>query len=170
MNTTSLFPSTIDRVAKLTPDHVNKRVINRMEKNLSQNFSDRSQIEARLQELDREWDIDRAIETWASGAISLITLLGFSANRRIHALGWVVGGFLLTHALFGWCPPTMVFRRLGFRTAHEIESERFALKVLRGDFNRKPTKGRSERQGSSREISTAHAHEVLSMVGPELYH
>jgi hypothetical protein len=31
-----------------------------------------------------------------------------------------------------------VFRRLGFRTASEIDAERYALKAIRGDFERLP--------------------------------
>jgi hypothetical protein len=51
----------------------------------------------------------------------------------------VVAGFLLQHAVQGWCPPMPVFRRLGFRTQSEIDSERYALKTLRGDFRNLPT-------------------------------
>jgi hypothetical protein len=49
-----------------------------------------------------------------------------------------VAGFLLQHAVQGWCPPVPVFRRLGFRTQTEIDYERYALKVLRGDFQGLP--------------------------------
>jgi hypothetical protein len=41
--------------------------------------------------------------------------------------------FLLQHALQGWSPPVPVLRRLGFRTANEIEAER---RVLRGIASR----------------------------------
>lgn len=43
-------------------------------------------------------------------------------------------GFLFQHAIQGWCPPLPILRRLGFRTAEEINQERYALKALRGDF------------------------------------
>ncbi len=33
-----------------------------------------------------------------------------------------------------WCPPVPVFRRLGVRTCQEIDEEKYALKILRGDF------------------------------------
>lgn len=46
-----------------------------------------------------------------------------------------VGVFLFQHALQGWCPPVPVLRRLGSRTAAEIGRERYALKVLPGDFD-----------------------------------
>ena len=38
------------------------------------------------------------------------------------------------HGLQGWCPPVPFLRRMGFRTASEIDYERYALKALRGDF------------------------------------
>ncbi len=34
----------------------------------------------------------------------------------------------------GWCPPVPILRRLGFRTSFEIEQERQALKLIRGDY------------------------------------
>jgi hypothetical protein len=43
--------------------------------------------------------------------------------------------FFLQHALQGWCPPLPIFRKLGYRTKDEIAKEKYALKLLRGDFN-----------------------------------
>jgi hypothetical protein len=60
--------------------------------------------------------------------------LGATVDRRWFALPAVIGAFLLQHAVQGWCPPLPVFRQLGFRTASEIDYERYALKALRGDF------------------------------------
>jgi hypothetical protein len=42
--------------------------------------------------------------------------------------------FLLTHALIGWCPPVAIFRRLGFRTKSEIDTERELLVRALEDF------------------------------------
>ncbi len=52
----------------------------------------------------------------------------------------IVAGFLLQHAVQGWCPPVPIFRRMGIRTAREIDSERYALKIIRGDFESLPTR------------------------------
>jgi hypothetical protein len=41
--------------------------------------------------------------------------------------------FLFQHAI-QVCPAAELFRRTGFRTSREIETERVALKVLHGDF------------------------------------
>jgi hypothetical protein len=60
--------------------------------------------------------------------------LGILGNRKFFLFPAVVGGFLLQHAVQGWCPPLSIFRRLGIRTAEEIDWERYALKALRGDF------------------------------------
>jgi hypothetical protein len=107
--------------------------------------ADRTAISARIHELEQEWDIERVLEANAA-SIALIGLtLGATANRRWFVLPAVVAGFLLQHALQGWCPPLPVFRRLGVRTAREIHEEIVALKVMRGDF--------SERSDDARDIA-----------------
>jgi hypothetical protein len=50
------------------------------------------------------------------------------------AIPAAVGAAVLAHAVSGWYPLMPLFRRLGIRTAREIERERYALKALRGDF------------------------------------
>ena len=91
-------------------------------------------IEARIGELDQEWDIERALETNASvlGLAGLI--LGVTHSKKWLAVPGVVLPFLFQHATTGWCPPLPVLRRLGFRTRKEIDREKYALKAVRGDF------------------------------------
>jgi hypothetical protein len=60
--------------------------------------------------------------------------MGIARDRRFLAIPLVVQAFFLQHALQGWCPPLPILRRLGVRTAAEIDEERYALKALRGDF------------------------------------
>ena len=74
--------------------------------------------------------------------------LGLTLDRRWLALPVGVAAFLLQHAVQGWCPPVPVFRRLGVRTAGEIDRERYALKALRGDFDRIAPSGAGD--GASR--------------------
>jgi hypothetical protein len=57
-----------------------------------------------------------------------------SRNRKWLLLPLTVAGFLMQHAVQGWCPPVEIFRRIGIRTTKEINDERYALKTLRGDF------------------------------------
>ena len=89
-------------------------------------------IPQRLKELDEEWDIERAIEANASALAFTGIALGATTDRRWLILPALVTAFLFQHPVEGWCPPIPILRRLGFRTAHEIEQERHALKALRG--------------------------------------
>jgi hypothetical protein len=91
-------------------------------------------IERRLMELDREWDIERVLELNASVAALTGMTLGATVDRRWFLLSALVAGFLLQHAVQGWCPPIPILRRLGFRTPSKIDEERYALKAMRGDF------------------------------------
>jgi len=84
-------------------------------------------------------------------------LRGVNRKRKWLLLTTMVQGFFLQHALQGWSPPVPLFRRLGFRTQNEIESERYALKALRGDFT--DLRGNGNRGGSSQ------MGEVLRAVG-----
>lgn len=91
-------------------------------------------ISRRIYELEREWDIERVLETNAA-SIGLISLVwGVTINKKCLAVTGTVLGFLLLHAIKGWCPPVPVLRSMGVRTRREIDRELFALKVLRGDF------------------------------------
>jgi hypothetical protein len=71
----------------------------------------------------------------ASGLNALLGLvLGRWVNRRWYLYTAVVGAFQFQHGVQGWCPPLAVIRRLKVRTRHEIETERAALKAIRGDY------------------------------------
>lgn len=92
-------------------------------------------ISQRIEELDREFDIERVLQMNASLVALSGIVLSVTVNRRWLLLPATVLGFLFQHATHGWCPPVPVFRRLGVRTRSEIERERFVLKFLRGDFD-----------------------------------
>lgn len=123
------------RVPSQTDQRVNEAIRRRTEKSIAYYGTvGCGEIDQRLKELDQEWDVERALEIGAS-CLSLTGLtLGLTRSRAWFLLPPVVMGFLLQHALQGWCPPLPVLRRLGFRTRREIDEERFALKTLRGDF------------------------------------
>ena len=66
-------------------------------------------------------------------------LIAREVRRGLHGGAWMpVAFFLLVHAVWGWCPPTPILRRLGLRTRAEIDYDRYALKNLRGDFTSLP--------------------------------
>lgn len=124
----SVLPSTADRVPRHTARDVNQRIRRQTEANLNRYRSAApAEVERRLDELSREWDIERAIEANAATLAIIGILLGAFANVWFLAIPAVVGVFLLQHALQGWCPPVPILRRLGFRTSREIFEERLAL-------------------------------------------
>ena len=125
-----MLPSTTERVPVHTDRAVNSRIVENAEGRVRWYANHPERIPERLRELDREWDIERALEANAATAVMLGVALGATIHRRFFALPGIVAAFLLQHALFGWCPPVPVFRRLGVRTQSEIERERCALQHL----------------------------------------
>jgi hypothetical protein len=130
-----MLPSTVERVPQHTREAYNQAIRRRTEEDVARvAAAGPAAIDRRLAELDREWDIERTLEANAATVSLIGSALGFAVDRRFFALPVAVAGFLLQHALQGWCPPVPLFRHLGFRTAAEIDHERYALKALRGDF------------------------------------
>jgi hypothetical protein len=123
-------------VPQHTPEPYN-RLISRTTRNNVARYAEQgpAAIDRRLSELDREWDIERLLEANASSLVVAGCALGAFVSRKFFVLPALVGGFLLQHAIQGWCPPIPLLRRLGVRTQREIDEERFALKSLRGDFD-----------------------------------
>ncbi|AKD02070.1 DUF2892 domain-containing protein [Pontibacter korlensis] len=127
----------LGRTKQSTTDAVNQETDRQTLDNLDRyGYDGPEAIEYRLKELDKEWDMERVMAVKAS-VLSLTGLaLGAKKDKRWFVLPGLVASFLLQHGLQGWCPPLPILRRLGFRTRKEIEEERYALKALRGDFNR----------------------------------
>jgi hypothetical protein len=87
-------------------------------------------IQARIEELDREWDIERYLVVNFVAVSAVAEELGRRGSRPWMLLFRAQQVFLLMHATIGWCPPTAVFRRLGVRTQKEIDAERAVLTEL----------------------------------------
>jgi hypothetical protein len=134
----SRVPATVERVEAHTPAHLNERIRRGTVASLDAVGSDPERIERRLNELDREWDVERTLEANAATVALVGLVLGAAVDRRWFLLPGAVATFLLQHAVQGWCPPVPLFRRLGFRTSREIENERAVLKGRRGDFRELP--------------------------------
>lgn len=94
------------------------------------------EISKRIEELNNEWDIGRQIETRAA-VISIIGLvLSLKKGRKWLVMPLIAATFLLQYALLGCAPPVLFLRKAGIRTKQEIDVEKYALKALRGDFDR----------------------------------
>jgi hypothetical protein len=129
-----MLPTTDNRVRSHTAPEINRRIDGQFEASIRYHALHPEKIDQRLFELDREWDIERALEANAASISVFGVLMGLMGRRIFFLLPGIVGGFLLQHAICGWCPPAPLLRRLGFRTSSEIHRERYALKALRGDF------------------------------------
>lgn len=140
----SWLPPTTQRVEAHGPERANRRIAQQIEASIRYHAAHPEQIGPRLAELDAEWDIERVLEANAASIGLAGILLGILADRRFLVLPLAVTGFLLQHALQGWCPPVPFFRKRGVRTAAEINRERMALKALRGDFGPMEQPARSE--------------------------
>jgi hypothetical protein len=125
-----------DRVRANTAEEINRQIDRDIEIRVRE-YSHRSESEIarRINELEREGDIERLLETNASLLAFTGLVLGIIRNRKWLIVPGIVLPFLFQHAIQGWCPPVPIFRRLGVRTRDEIDREKYALKALRGDFD-----------------------------------
>jgi hypothetical protein len=125
--------TTHDRVRMNTAADVNREIREEADRRIETLRDDPTEIAARLEALDAEWDIERALELGSS----TLSLLGFALasgrRKRWLLLPLAVQAFFLQHAVQGWCPPLPLLRRLGFRTQQEIERERYTLRALLRD-------------------------------------
>lgn len=87
-----------------------------------------------IEQLARERDMERYLQTNASLLTLAGIVLGATKSRKWLVIPAIVLPFLLQHAVQGWCPPVPIFRKLGIRTRKEINREKYAIKALRGDF------------------------------------
>lgn len=125
-----------DRVRQHTPAHINAHIDEDIDMALRiYAYATPEDLSHRIKQLDCEWDIERVLETNAASFSLLGLILSRTNSRKWLWLSTGVAGFLLQHALQGWCPPITVFRRLGVRTRGEIDREKYALKALRGDYH-----------------------------------
>ncbi len=120
-----------DRVRAHTAPYVNERIDRQIEGSIQRLArSEREQVRERLAELDREWDVDRAVMAVMAVAGSVSLQLGLTRRRFFFFPLRAQLAFLFLHAVVGWCPPIALLRRLGFRTHREIEAEKTALRRL----------------------------------------
>ena len=127
--------STHDRVRANTSPDSNQRIEDEMRRRIIF-YAGKSpaEISARIEELDKEWDIERVLECNASALAFSGIVLSIARGKKWLLLPAFVLPMLFFHAVQGWCPPIPLLRRLGVRTQQEIDAEKYALRLLRGDF------------------------------------
>jgi hypothetical protein len=96
-------------------------------------------IEDRLEELDREWTAGRMTKA----VIGVMLVAGFALTALLNPWWLIlpaVGGLFLLQYFFSrtsWLGK--MFQEMGYRSGFEVDQEKTALKVLRGDFRHLPT-------------------------------
>jgi hypothetical protein len=142
------------RVEENTPEEINRQIRRDLKARVLYFAQRPEEIDRRLDELDGEWDIERLLQANA-GILSLLGLTFGVIRSRWYLLPAAAAAFLVQHAVQGWCPPVSVLRRLGIRTSHEINHERYALKALRGDFDGVCMEGLDPEERARRAIDAA---------------
>lgn len=129
-----MLSETTQRVEINTSPAVNQQFDEQLQENLSRYLdADHAAIDRRLGELDREWNVERFIEAEAPLMIGLGIALGLTRGRKWFGLSAMAASMVILHGVQGWYPLLPIFRRLGVRSQNEIEEERAALRILRGD-------------------------------------
>src|SRR5438067_602420 len=112
-----MLAATSSRVERNSPAEINQARQEEIQESVRYHRTRPGEIPARLRELDQEWDIERALQANAA-AVSLAGLaLAAFVDRRFLVVPLGVAGFLMQHAVQGWCPPVPLLRRIGFRTS-----------------------------------------------------
>jgi uncharacterized protein (TIGR01244 family) len=128
------------RAARITSDVIDRRIARDIDASIRWHALHRDEIGRRLEELDREWDVERVITANAATLALGGVLLGAFVDRRWLVLPAAVAALLLQQTIQGRSPPVPVLRRLGVRMGAEIDRERAELQALRGNL----TAARSE--------------------------
>jgi hypothetical protein len=125
-----------DAMRAHTPADIQQRIDSSLEERIRFYATQpKEAIARRIAELDEEWSIDRLLTRNAAGlALAGVTFTFLTGKRKWLLLSGLALSQLLMYGVQGWCVPAKVMRRFGIRTRTEIDTERYALKLLRGDF------------------------------------
>lgn len=117
----------------VAPRAIDRRVEAAIGAQLRYCAGNRRRIDRRLRELEDEWDIESVLDSQLSLVASLGVIVGAVVNRRVPSIpaAWPAALVRLTARRL---PLATALRRIGLRTSHEIEIERVALRLLRGDL------------------------------------
>jgi len=127
-----------DRVKEATPPAINREIEEETWARVAAYANKGPEIiSARIAELQQEWEIERYLGVnMSSLALAGLAAAAVTKNKSWNILPAVVLGFFMQHAIQGWCPPLPIMRLFKIRTSKEIEQERYALKLIRGDFDK----------------------------------
>ena len=125
-----------DRVKDATPSSINRKIEGDTWQRVAE-YAGKTEPElsARIKDLNKEWDIERYLGV----NMSTLALIGVALTYFVH-INWIILPaivliFFFQHSVQGWCPPLPILRMFKIRTSKEIEQEKYALKLMSGDFD-----------------------------------
>ena len=117
-----------DRIRRATAPALNQQIDRQTDANILHYANALPEvIDERIEELDREWDIERMLAVNGASVALAGLLLGTTVNKKWLILPGIVLPLLLNFSLRGWAPSLPVLRHLGMRSRNEIDRERTAL-------------------------------------------
>lgn len=102
-----------------------------MDRNLAYFAAHPEEIDARLEELDAEMDVERAMDVYALRAAAIGGVLSLVRSRSWALLPLAAAAMLALQAATGDSALRLLLRRRGYRTLAEIHAEADALWALR---------------------------------------
>ncbi|NLK75907.1 MAG: DUF2892 domain-containing protein [Clostridiales bacterium] len=130
-----ILPPTAQRVFLRTDPLINDEIKKQTARNIEiLKCCNEPELTDRIRNLNCEWDTERYLEVNAAALIVISSFLGIKRSRLWFIITGITGIFMFQHALQGWCPLVPFLRKWGVRTADEINSEKYVLKIIRGDF------------------------------------
>jgi len=138
-------PNETDRVRRYTPEQILRQIDEQIEHNVAYyGVQSDAVIERRIEELKREWSINRYLQANVAALGFMGAAMGLTVSKKWILLTVGAFGFFLGQSLTGWDPMVMPLRRIGLRTRSEIDREIFALKIARGDFKNSAERGQTK--------------------------
>jgi hypothetical protein len=123
-----------DRIRRATSPELNRQIDRQTDANILHYANAMPEvIDERIEELDREWDIERLLAVNAGTVALAGLLLGATRDKKWLILPGITVALLVNFNLRGWAPALPVLRHLGLRTRSEIDRERAALLESRAD-------------------------------------
>src|SRR4051812_1306934 len=136
-------PTSEDPVRRSTAPHVNREIDHQTTNNIRRYANSSPEvIQRRIEELDKEWDIERALEANASTLALTGLVLGVTVNRKWLMLPGAVLSPPLQHSFQVWFPPILFFGGVGERTGSKSERKKYERGALLE--GRKLVKGRDK--------------------------
>ena len=117
--------------------HTNDAIEQEIKRSLRLAANNPKRINERLQELQGERALDETMQLNAAGFSLAGILLAATVNKRWLILPAAIGFFLAQQAIQGRSLPLSLLRKFGLKTRSEIDREKYALKMLRGDFGQR---------------------------------